>query len=169
MPPFWLGMLLLWLFAVHLQWVTVTGPATPQRLVLPAITLGLAMAPRGIRVLRASLVEARTRPCVTYARAKGLHERQLWWRHALPLALLPVVTLLGLNVTGMLTGSVVAEAVFAWPGMGLYVVEAILNRDYPVVQGYVVIVTAMAILGSLVADVLYAALDPRVRVGVLRG
>lgn len=164
-PPFWLGMLLLWLFAVHLQWITVVGAPTPQRLILPAVTLGLSLAPRGIRVLRASLLEVRSRPHVLYARAKGLHPRAVWLRHTLPLALLPVATLLGLNVTGLLTGSVIAEAVFAWPGVGLYVVEAILNRDYPVVQGYVVLVTTVAILSSLVTDVLYAALDPRVRVG----
>jgi peptide/nickel transport system permease protein len=168
-PPFWLGMLLLWLFAIHLQWVTVTGAATPQRLVLPAVTLGLALAPRGVRVLRASLLELRSRPHVAYARAKGLREQHVWWRHVLPLALLPVVTLIGLNVVGLLTGSVVAELVFAWPGIGLYVVEAILNRDYPVVQGYVVLVTTIAIVGSVLADVLYAALDPRVRVGLVRG
>jgi nickel transport system permease protein len=150
---------------VQLQWVTVTGPPTPQRLVLPAVTLGLALAPRGVRVLRASLLEARSRPHVAYARAKGLRPRVVWLRHTLPLALLPVVTLLGLNVTGLLTGSVIAEAVFAWPGVGLYVVEAILNRDYPVVQGYVMLVTTIAVVGSLLTDVLYAALDPRVRLG----
>jgi ABC-type dipeptide/oligopeptide/nickel transport system permease component len=168
-PPFWLGMLLLWLFAVQLQWVTVTGPATPQRVALPAITLGLALAPRGIRVLRASLLDARSRPHVAYARAKGVSERSVWLRHILPLALLPVATLVSLNVVGLLTGSVVAEAVFALPGIGLYLVEAILNRDYPVVQGYVVFATTIAILGSLAADLLYAALDPRVRAGALRG
>jgi ABC-type dipeptide/oligopeptide/nickel transport system permease component len=168
-PPFWLGMVLLWFFAVHLQWVTVTGAPTPQRLILPAITLGLSLAPKGIRVLRAGLLDARARPHVSYARAKGLAPRAVWLRHTLPLAMLPVATLLGLNITGLLTGSVIAEAVFAWPGIGLYVVDGILNRDYPVVQGYVVLVTAIAITSSLVIDILYAALDPRVRHGTLHG
>jgi ABC-type dipeptide/oligopeptide/nickel transport system permease component len=168
-PPFWLGLLLLWLFAIHLQWVTVAGPPTPQRLVLPALTLGLALSPRGIRVLRASLLEVRSRPYVLYARAKGLAERHVWLRHTFRPALLPAVTLLSINVTGLLTGSVVAESVFAWPGIGLYVVESILVRDYPVVQGYVLLVTTIAIAGSLVADVLYTAVDPRVRTGAGRG
>jgi ABC-type dipeptide/oligopeptide/nickel transport system permease component len=168
-PPFWLGMLLLWLFAIHLQWVTVAGAATPQRLVLPALTLGLALSPRGIRVLRASLLEVRGRPHVTYARAKGLAERQVWLRHTFRLALLPAITLLSINVIGLLTGSVVAEAVFAWPGIGQYVVESILVRDYPVVQGYVLLVTTIAIAGSLAADVLYTAVDPRVRPGAGHG
>lgn len=162
-PPFWLGMMLLWLFAVHLQWVTVTGPATPQRLVLPAITLGLALSPRGVRVLRAALLEARARPHVQFARAKGLPEHAIWLRHTAPLAVLPVVTLLSINVTGLLTGSVVAERVFAWPGIGQYVVESILQRDYPVVQGYVLLVTAIVVAGSLATDVVYGVLDPRVR------
>ena len=164
-PPFWLGLLLLWLFAVRLQWVTVAGAATPARLILPALVLGLSLSPRGIRVLRASLLEVRARAHVQYARAKGLPARDVWLSHTLRLALLPVVTLLSLNLVGLLTGSVVAESVFAWPGVGLYVVDAIFVRDYPVVQGFILVMTVLAVLGSLIADVLYVALDPRVRSG----
>ena len=164
-PPFWLGPLLLWLFAVRLQWVTVAGAATPARLILPALVLGLSLSPRGIRVLRASLLEVRARAHVQYARAKGLPARDVWLSHTLRLALLPVVTLLSLNLVGLLTGSVVAESVFAWPGVGLYVVDAIFVRDYPVVQGFILVMTVLAVLGSLIADVLYVALDPRVRSG----
>jgi ABC-type dipeptide/oligopeptide/nickel transport system permease component len=164
-PPFWLGLLLLWLFAVRLQWVTVAGAATPARLILPALVLGLSLSPRGIRVLRASLLEVRSRAHVQYARAKGLPARDVWLSHTLRLALLPVVTLLSLNLVGLLTGSVVAESVFAWPGIGLYVVDAIFVRDYPVVQGFILVMTVLAVLGSLIADVLYVALDPRVRSG----
>jgi len=164
-PPFWLGLLLLWLFAVRLQWVTVAGVAAPARLILPALVLGLSLSPRGIRVLRASLLEVRARAHVQYARAKGLPARDVWLSHTLRLALLPVVTLLSLNLVGLLTGSVVAESVFAWPGVGLYVVDAIFVRDYPVVQGFILVMTVLAVLGSLIADVLYVALDPRVRSG----
>ena len=164
-PPFWLGLLLLWLFAVRLQWATVAGAATPARLILPALVLGLSLSPRGIRVLRASLLEVRARAHVQYARAKGLPARDVWLSHTLRLALLPVVTLLSLNLVGLLTGSVVAESVFAWPGVGLYVVDAIFVRDYPVAQGFILVMTVLAVLGSLIADVLYVALDPRVRSG----
>ena len=130
-PSFWLGLMLLWLVAVQLQWVTVAGPATPRRLVLPALTLGLVAAPTIMRVLRASLLAELGKLHVTFARAKGLPERLVLWRHALRLALLPVVTMLGLSLTGLLAGAVIAETVFSWPGVGKYVTNSIAARDYP--------------------------------------
>jgi len=164
-PSFWLGLVLLWLFAVQLQWVTVAGPATPQRLILPALTLGLVAAPTIMRVLRASLLAELGKLHVVFARSKGLPERLVLWRHALRLAMLPMVTMLGLSLTGLLTGAVIAETVFSWPGVGKYVTDSIAARDYPVVQGYVLFTTLVMVLGNLAVDLLYGVVDPRVRLG----
>jgi ABC-type dipeptide/oligopeptide/nickel transport system permease component len=164
-PSFWLGLLLLWVFAVRLQWVTVAGVTEPKRLVLPALTLGLVAAPTAMRVLRASLLAELGRLHIAFARAKGLPERLVLWRHGLRMALLPVVTLLGLSLTGFLGGAVLAETVFSWPGIGKLALDSIAARDYPVVQGYVLLVTAITIGGSLAVDLLYAVFDPRVRAG----
>lgn len=166
MPSFWLGLLALWLFAVQLQWVTVAGPATWQRLILPAATLALVTAPTSMRVLRASLLGELGRLHVVFSRAKGLPERLILWRHALRLALLPVVTLLGMSLAYLLTGSVIAETVFSWPGVGKYVMDSISARDYPVIQGYMLFATTVMIVGNLAVDLLYSLLDPRIRIGV---
>lgn len=165
MPSFWLGLLLLWLFAVHFQWVTVAGPATPQRVVLPAVTLGLVTAPTVMRVLRASLLAELGRAHVVFSRAKGLPERLILWRHTLRLAMLPAVTLLGISLTYMMTGSVIVESVFSWPGVGKYVMDSIQARDYPVIQGFVLLATAVTVFGNLLVDLAYGLLDPRTRLG----
>jgi peptide/nickel transport system permease protein len=165
MPSFWLGLLLLWFFAVHVQWVTVAGPATLQRVVLPAITLGLVAAPTVMRVLRASLLAEMGRAHVVFSRAKGLPERHILWRHTLRLALLPSVTLLGIGLTYLLTGSVIIESVFSWPGVGKYVMDSIQARDYPVIQGFVLLATTITIAGNLLVDLAYGMLDPRIRLG----
>lgn len=165
MPSFWLGLLFLWFFAVHVQWVTVAGPATPQRLILPAATLGLVAAPTVMRVLRASLLAEMGRAHVVFSRAKGLPERLILWRHTLRLALLPSVTLLGISLTYLLTGSVIVESIFSWPGVGKYVMDSIQARDYPVIQGFVLLATTITIAGNLLVDLAYGMLDPRIRLG----
>jgi peptide/nickel transport system permease protein len=167
MPSFWLGLLLLWFFAVHVQWITVAGPATLQRVVLPAVTLGLVTAPTVMRVLRASLLAELGRAHVVFGRAKGLPERLILWRHTLRLALLPSVTLLGISLTYLLTGSVIIESVFSWPGVGKYVMDSIQARDYPVIQGFVLLATTITILGNLLVDLAYGMLDPRIRLGAV--
>ncbi|MFN8632942.1 MAG: ABC transporter permease [Chloroflexota bacterium] len=165
MPAFWLGLLLLYLFAVQVQWVAVGGPATLTQAILPALTLALTRAPRVMRVLRASLLDELSQLYVTLGRAKGLSEPLLLARHALPNALLPSVSLLGLSLGGLVAGSVVVETVFSWPGIGKLVADSIAARDYPIVQGYVLFVTASVVGISLCADLLHAMLDPRIRLG----
>jgi peptide/nickel transport system permease protein len=165
MPSFWLGLLALWLFAVQLQWTTVAGPASWQRIILPAVTLGLVTAPTIMRVLRASLLAELGRAHVVFSRAKGLPEHLILWRHTLRLALLPSVTLLGISLTYLLTGSVIIETVFSWPGVGKYVMDSIQARDYPVIQGFVLLATAITVFGNLLVDLGYGLLDPRIRLG----
>lgn len=165
MPAFWLGLMLLYIFAVEFQWVRVGGEATLSQAMLPAVTLALVRAPRLTRVLRASLLDELGQLYVWLARAKGLPESVLLVRHALPNALLPSLGLFGLSLGGLVTGSVVIETVFSWPGIGKLVADSIAARDYPVVQGYVLLVTATIVTVSFCADLLHAALDPRIRLG----
>lgn len=162
-PSYWLGLILLWIFAVQLGWVAVSGPPGPRRLVLPALTLGLAITPSVLRVFRTSLVEQYGRAHVAVARSKGLPERVVLRRHVARLALIPTVTLLGISLSELLGGAVIVESIFAWPGIGKYLLDSILARDYPVVQGYVLFATSTVVLGNLVVDLLYGLLDPRLR------
>lgn len=163
MPTFWLGLLLLYLFAVQLQWVMVSGEASLRQMILPGLALGLALTPQPLRVLRASLLAELGRLYLVFGRAKGLSEWRLILRHALPNALLPVITLLGMNFGWLLGGAVIAETVFSWPGMGRYLVESIAVRDYPVIQGYGLLVTTIVVITNLLVDLAYTLLDPRVR------
>jgi peptide/nickel transport system permease protein/oligopeptide transport system permease protein len=163
MPSFWLGMLLIFLFALQLGWLPATGQGGLERLVLPALTLGVqAMAVIAL-VTRAKVAEVLAREYVTTARGKGVPERVLLFRHALRNALLPVVTIVGLQFGALLGGSVIIENVFARQGMGRLAVEAILNRDVPIVQGVVLVSGVIYVLINLVVDLLYATLDPRIR------
>jgi len=164
-PSFVLGVLLLWLFAVKLRWIGVSGPATFERLILPALTLGLLSVPAVMRVLRASLLAEAQRLYIVFGRAKGLSERWLMLRHILPNALLPVITLLGINLSGLLSGAVIVETVFSWPGIGKYAVDSIYARDYPVIQGYVLLVTTIVLVVNMGVDMIYLLLDPRLRHG----
>jgi ABC-type dipeptide/oligopeptide/nickel transport system permease component len=163
MPSFWLGMLLIFLFALRLGWLPATGQGGLERLVLPALTLALqAMAVIAL-VTRARMREVLAREYVTTARAKGVSERVLLLRHALRNALLPVVTIVGLQFGALLGGSVIIENVFARQGMGRLAVEAILNRDMPIVQGVVLVAGVIYVLINLLVDLVYATLDPRIR------
>ncbi len=163
MPSFWLGLLLIFVFSLWLGWLPATGQGGPERLILPAFTLGIqAMAVISL-VTRAKTREALAQPYITTARAKGLSDRVLLVRHALRNALIPVVTIVGLQFGALLGGSVIVENVFARQGLGRLAVEAILNRDVPVVQGFVLISGATYVLVNLAVDVLCAALDPRMR------
>lgn len=163
MPSFWLGMLLIFLFALRLGWLPATGQGGLERLVLPALTLGVqAMAVIAL-VTRAKMGEVLAQEYVTTARAKGVPERVLLFRHALRNALLPVITIVGLQFGALLGGSVIIENVFARQGMGRLAVEAILNRDVPVVQGVVLVSGVIYVLINLIVDLLYATLDPRIR------
>ena len=161
-PNFWLGPLLVLLFSVALGWTPVSGNQAPGSLILPAVTLGLSMAAITTRMVRSSLLEIQSQDFLRTARCKGLGEGAVMWRHSLPNALLPVITVLGLQLGGLLAGAVITEVVFAWPGIGSLMVEAIHQRDYPVVQGVVLFIALGYVLANRSADLLAARLDPRI-------
>lgn len=165
LPSFWLGMLLIFLFALWLGWLPATGQGGPERLILPALTLGVQGMAVIALVTRAKTGEALAQEYITTARAKGLSERRLILRDALKNAMVPVVTIVGLQFGALLSGSVIVENVFARQGMGRLAVEAILNRDVPVVQGVVLVAGVAYVLINLLVDLLCAALDPRIRYG----
>lgn len=163
MPAFWLGPLLMLIFALWLGWLPVSGMETPGAIVLPALTLGFGLAAILTRMTRASLLEVLNEDFVRTARAKGLPERTVILRHAMRAALLPVVTVLGLQLGGLLAGAVITETVFGWEGLGRLLVESIEKRDYPVTQACVLVIALAYVLINLLTDLLYSRLDPRVR------
>jgi peptide/nickel transport system permease protein len=163
MPSFWLGPLLVLFFALTLNWLPVSGRESLSSVILPAITLGGGMAAILMRMTRSSLLEVMRQEYVAVARAKGLPAWRVWWRYGLRTALLPLVTLLGLQVGALLAGAVITETIFAWPGLGRLTVQAILSRDYPLVQGCILAVALGYVVVNLATDLLYAAADPRIR------
>jgi peptide/nickel transport system permease protein len=167
-PSFWLGLILILLFAVRLRWLPVSGRGDgpvegAKALILPAITLGTAYSATLMRLLRSSLLEALSQDYVRTARAKGLHSRTVLAQHVLRNALIPVITVAGLQIGFLLSGSVVVEVVFSWPGVGRLVVDSIGARDYPIVQAAVVLLAALLILINLAVDIIIAVIDPRIR------
>ncbi|NOX76752.1 MAG: ABC transporter permease [Gammaproteobacteria bacterium] len=164
-PNFLMGPLLILLFAVWLGWFPVSGREGLGSLVLPAITLGSAMAAILSRMLRATLLEVLGEDYIRTARAKGLAPHVVIWRHALRNALLPVITLLGLQLGALLAGAVITEMVFSWPGIGQLIIEAIQGRDYPVVQACVLLISLTYVLVNTLTDLAYGWFDPRVRLG----
>jgi peptide/nickel transport system permease protein len=167
MPNFWLGPLLILVCAVQFGWLPVSGrgDGSLQYLVLPAITLGTAMLAVLTRMTRAGMLEVLHEDYIRTARAKGLAEWLVIWKHALGNALIPLVTLIGLQGGALLSGAVITETVFAWPGLGELTIRAIQQRDYPVVQGCVLVIALSYVVVNLLTDMLYARLDPRVRFG----
>ena len=162
-PTFWLGLLMIRIFAVNLRWVPVSGHGTALHLVMPAVALGLYLAALLARLTRSEMLEALAQDYVRTARAKGLSERVVTVAHALKNALLPIVTLIGLQLGALLGGAVVTETVFAWPGVGSLVLDAILRKDYPVVLAAVEFVAVGFIVINMALDLLYGYLDPRLR------
>ncbi|EYR78365.1 nickel ABC transporter permease [Shinella sp. DD12] len=164
MPSFFLGVLLIYLFTIELGWLPALGWQRPESIILPALTLGTGIAAATSRLLRASLLDTLSQPYMLMAEAKGMPRRILLFRHALRPTLIPVLTSASLVAGGLLGGAAVVETVFAWPGIGRYVIEAISGRDYPVVQGFTLIMAAMFVIINFTVDMLYRFLDPRVRV-----
>ena len=162
-PNFWLGPVLILVFSLWLGWLPVSGRENPGALVLPAITLGTALAAILSRMVRSSLLEVLGEDHVRTARAKGLPEHVVIWRHAMRNALLPIITLLGLQLGTLLGGAVITEAVFSWPGIGSLTVEAIQKRDYPVVQACVLVISLTYVVVNTLTDLAYAWIDPRIR------
>jgi peptide/nickel transport system permease protein/oligopeptide transport system permease protein len=163
MPVFWFGLLAILIFSVGLGWFPVAGKGTLAHLVLPAITLGINATALLARMTRGTLLEVLSQDYIRTARAKGLAERVVIFKHALRNALIPVVTVVGLEFGTLLSGAVITETIFAWPGLGQLLVGSILARDYPVVQGAVLLVAISFVLINLLVDLLYATIDPRVR------
>lgn len=162
-PPFWLGLMLILLFGVTLQWLPTTGSGGPQYLVLPTITLGAYIMALSTRLVRSSMLDVLAEDYVRTARAKGLTERGLQVRHALPNLLIPLVTVIGLQLGALLGGAIITETVFAWPGVGTVVYRAISARDYPLIQGAVLLLSIVFVFINLAVDLLYTYLDPRIR------
>lgn len=162
-PGFWLGLMIMMLFAVRLGWFPVSGASTWRHLVLPALTLGILSSAVIARLTRASMLEALGQDYVRTARAKGLHESAVVVRHALRNAMVPVVTIVGLQIGGLLSGAFIIESVFAYPGVGQLAVTALQARDFPMIQGIVLFVAVVYVGVNLLADLLYGLLDPRIR------
>jgi len=168
MPPFWLGILLIYLFAIKFRLFPVSGYGTGvaghlHAMFLPALTVAIALAPVVIRSLRASMLNVLGAEYITTARSKGLPAQRLFLRHVLRNAVIPAVTVLGINIGFLVGGTVIIENVFAIPGIGQLMLNSIFERDFPVVQGVTLVFGIMVVLVNLLADMAYAALDPRVR------
>lgn len=163
MPVFWLGLMFMYLFSYQLEWFPTAGRGTWRHLVLPALTLGLSSAAIIARMTRSSMLEVLRQDYVRTARAKGMHERLIVLKHAFRNALIPIITVTGLQFGTLLGGAVLTESVFAWPGIGRLMVDSIIARDYPVVQAAVLVVAVGFIAINLLVDILYAYVDPTIR------
>jgi peptide/nickel transport system permease protein len=171
MPGFWLALLLVIIFAVSLQWLPPTGYVPPwenpgewlRTMIMPCVTLGVIMAASTTRMLRSGLLEVLRQEYVRVAHSKGLTERRVLLRHALPNALIPTVTVVGIQLAQLLGGAIVIERVFAYPGMGLLLINAISERDYPLIQASILVFALAFVFVNLVTDITYAFIDPRIR------
>jgi len=165
MPAFWLGPMLMLIFAVWLGCLPVSGMDSPLSIVLPALTLGFGLSAILTRMTRTSLLEVLNEDFIRTARAKGLTERQVILRHALRAALLPIITIVGLQMGSLLAGTVITETIFSWDGIGRLLVESIEKRDYPVTQACVLLVALSYVVVNVLTDLLYRLADPRIRLG----
>ena len=165
LPNFCIGPFLMILLSIHLGWFPVSGRGGFLHLVLPALTLGLGMAAILTRILRASLLQVAGQEYLLAARAKGLRESQVWLKHALRNALLPLITIMSLQLGGLLAGSIITETIFSWPGIGRLTVQAIQTRDYPLVQGCVLTLAISYVLVNFLTDLCYRLADPRITYG----
>ena len=162
-PVFWLGLMLMLLFSVRLGWLPAAGRAGPVNLILPSVTLAASSVALVARFTRSTMLEVMRQDYVNTARAKGLRQRSVVLRHALRNALIPIVTILGLRFGALLSGAVLTETVFAWPGVGRLMVDSISARDYPVVQGAVLLLALAFVVINLVVDLLYGVVNPRIQ------
>jgi peptide/nickel transport system permease protein len=163
MPTFWLGIMLILIFSVRFNLLPSSGRGGLEHLVLPALTLGLFTTARITRLTRSGMLEVLNQDYIRTARAKGVSGRPIVWKHAFKNAAIPIVTIVGIELGTLLGGSVITETIFAWPGVGRLSVQAIYNRDYPVVQAAVFLLASTFVLVNLVVDLLYTYLDPRIR------
>ena len=163
MPVFWLGLMLVVIFSVVLNWLPAGGTGSWKHVILPSLTLAALMVAFIARMTRASMIEVLSQDYTTTARSKGLKEQVVIMKHALKNALIPIITVVGLQFGLLLGGAVLTETVFAWPGLGRLIVDSILARDYPVIQGSILVFGLLYILVNLIVDMIYAYVDPRIR------
>jgi len=171
MPNFWLGLLLMLFFSLYLGLLPVCGygDGSIEYMIMPAITLGTGMAAITTRLTRSSMIEVIKQDYITAAQAKGLNNKIITWKHALKNALIPVVTVTGLQFGGLLEGAVIVETVFAWPGVGKLLLDSIFEKDFAMIQGCVLFIAAIFVFINLTVDILYAYLDPRIRYEAQKG
>ena len=162
-PLFWLGLLLIYLFAYKLHWLPMMGKGTFKQMILPSLTLGIGLSAEYSRLLRAGLLESMSEQYIRAARARGIPEWRVLSLHAMRAAMLPVITVCGMSIGSLLAGSVVTETLYSWPGLGTMAVSAIFERDYPIVQGFVLLMGMVVVGVNLLVDLSYGLLDPRIR------
>lgn len=164
-PSFWLGLLLMYFFSLKLQWLPMMGRGTFAHFVLPSITLGMAMAPIYITLLRERLITILQSPFIEAAIARGISRSRILFFHALRGSLIPLVTMFGLSLGSLLGGISVIEILFSWPGMGELIVQAVMQRDYPLIQGFIIVIGFLIVLTNLLVDLLYLVINPQVQQG----
>ena len=162
-PPFWIGIMLMFFFAVKLGWVAPSGREEATSIILPAITLGWFNVAANMRLMRSAMLDVLDSEYIKLARAKGVSSRQVIWKHAFRNALIPPLTFAGITLGGLITGSLVAEVVFAWPGLGQLAFLAVRDSDYPLLQGVVIAFAVAYLATAFLVDILYAYIDPRIR------
>ena len=162
-PVFWLGLMLMIFFAVTLDVLPPYGRQQTTSIILPAVTLGWFFVAANLRLVRSAMLDVLDSEYIKLARAKGVPPQAIIWKHGLRNALIPAITYAGVTLGGLVTGSVVVETVFAWPGLGQLAIQALFGNDYPLLQGVVIVFTLMYVLASLLVDVLYTYVDPRIR------
>ncbi|MCI6675045.1 MAG: ABC transporter permease [Spirochaetaceae bacterium] len=163
MPNFWLGLMLIIVFSLKMKWFPSGGKSGPLSLVLPALTVGLGLAALITRTTRSSMLDVIRQDYIRTARAKGCSEKRVIRRHALPNALIPIITVIGMQLSNVMTGSVLAESVFSWPGIGRLIFESISKRDTPMVTGSIIMCSMLMVLINLLVDIVYAFFDPRIK------
>ncbi|PLT32712.1 nickel ABC transporter permease subunit NikB [Bacillus sp. V5-8f] len=161
-PSFWLGYLFIFFFSVKLDLFPVEGTGTWRHLILPSVTLAFPLIALYTRLLRASVIENLHEPYVLFARTRGIHEKIIMGKHVLRIAISPMITGLGMNLGNLMTGAIIVEAVFSWPGFGRYFIEAVFNRDVPVIQGYVLLAAGLFLISNLIVDLIQMYIDPRI-------
>ncbi|MDA1474969.1 nickel ABC transporter permease [Bacillus changyiensis] len=162
-PSFWLGLIFIDLFSVRLNWLPSMGSGTVWHLILPSLTLGIAMSGVYVRFVRSSLIESLGQDFIRSARARGISEFKIFWFHAFRHSLIPVITIFGVSLGSLLGGTVIIEVLFAYPGIGKLVVDAIIQRDYPIIQGYILLMGVTVVIINLLIDLSYQFLNPEIR------
>lgn len=163
MPVFWLGPLLILVFAVQLHLLPVAGMGSWKHLILPSFTMGFGLSAITTRLIRSSMIEVMNQDYIRTAIAKGLNKKQVVWRHAIKNVLIPVITILGLQIGALFGGAIITEMVFSYPGVGRLLILAILRRDYPLVQGTILVIALLYIVINVLVDIIYSQVDPRIR------